>query len=92
MIRSLYGVFARNLPRFHAQSGEGYRLIADQLIEIDGFNSQIAGRMIPVFNHYKKLDPTRKAMMKVALEKILNRKECSPDVYEMVSKTLKDGE
>ncbi len=92
MIRSLYGVFARNLPRFHASNGEGYALIADQLIEIDGFNSQIAGRMIPVFNHYKKLDPARKALMKAALEKILNRKECSPDVYEMVSKTLKDGE
>ncbi len=92
MIRSLYGVFARNLPRFHAASGEGYRLIADQLIAIDEFNSQIAGRMIPVFNHYKKLDASRKALMKAALEKILNRPGCSPDVYEMASKTLKDGE
>ena len=90
MIRSLYGVFARNLPRFHALNGEGYQLIADQLIAIDEFNSQIAGRMIPVFNHYKKLDSVRKGLMKAALEKILNRKECSPDVYEMVSKTLKD--
>ncbi|HRK61024.1 MAG TPA: aminopeptidase N [Candidatus Omnitrophota bacterium] len=91
MIRSLYGVFARNLPRFHALNGEGYQLIADQLVAIDEFNSQIAGRMIPVFNHYKKLDPARKGLMKTALEKILNRKECSPDVYEMVSKTLKDA-
>jgi len=88
MIRSLYGVFARNLPRFHALSGEGYQLIADQLIAIDEFNSQIAGRMIPVFNHYRKLDSTRKSLMKAALEKILNRPNCSPDVYEMVSKTL----
>ncbi len=91
MLRALYGVFARNFSRFHAANGEGYQLIADQIIVIDGFNSQIAGRMIPVFNHYKKLDAGRKALMKNALEKILNRKECSPDVYEMVSKTLADG-
>jgi len=90
MIRALYGVFARNLPRFNAKNGEGYHLIADQIIFIDGFNSQIAGRMIPVFGHYKKLDSARKVLMKAALEKILNRKDCSPDVYEMVSKTLAD--
>ena len=92
MIRALYGVFARNLPRFHAANGEGYELMAEQIMKIDEFNPQIAGRMIPIFNHYRKLDAGRKGLMKAALEKILNRKGCSPDVYEMVNKTLKDGE
>lgn len=91
MLRALYGVFARNLPRFHAKDGQGYQLIADQIIAIDAFNSQIAGRMIPVFNHYRKLDPARKNLMKKELERILNRPKCSPDVYEMVSKTLNAG-
>jgi hypothetical protein len=30
---------------FHAVTGSGYRWVADKIIEIDGFNPQIAARM-----------------------------------------------
>jgi len=88
-IRSLYGAFAGNLVRFHDASGSGYAYLAGKILEIDKFNSSIAGRLATAFKKFAKLDKDRKALMKSELERILAQQGLSDQVYEIVSKTLK---
>jgi aminopeptidase N len=88
-IYSLYVAFARfNLVRFHDLSGEAYRLIADQVIDIDGRNPQVAARVIGAFSQMKCFDEKRQALMRRELERILAKPHLSPNVFEIASKTL----
>ena len=87
-IRSLVGVFAHNLPRFHDVSGAGYRYVADKILEIDAFNPHVAGRLATAFRQYGKLDETRRGLAQAELERILGDKKLSPNVYEIISKTV----
>lgn len=88
-VHALIGSFARgNLLHFHAADGHSYDWIADEIIEIDGFNPQLAARMAGVFNIWKRLDPLRANRMKAALIRINERPSCSPDLAEITGKSL----
>ena len=87
-IRSLYGAFAGNIVAFHAKDGSGYKYIADKTLEVDKFNPQIAGGLAKSFKKYAKIDSAQQALMKVELERILSTDDLSPDVFEIISKTL----
>jgi aminopeptidase N len=91
-LRALLGGFAGNLIHFHAPDGSGYRFMARRILEIDTFNSLLAGRMANVFSKFPKLDAARKELMRSELEKILAKDKLSKDVYEIVSKTLSAGD
>ncbi|MCF6391656.1 aminopeptidase N, partial [Mycobacterium sp. MBM] len=46
-VRALIGAFAgQNLINFHAADGSGYRFLADRVIQLNGFNPQIASRQL----------------------------------------------
>ena len=88
-IYSLYGAFARlNLVRFHDESGEAYRFIADQIMEIDSRNPQVASRLVSAFNQLRSLDEKRQALMRAELERVLAKEGLSSNVFEIASKTL----
>ena len=86
--RSLIGSFSRNVPHFHAEDGSGYRFIADEVIEIDRFNPQVAARLVQAFNLCNKLEPHRKNLVKQELQRIRAQKGLSKDVGEIVGKIL----
>jgi aminopeptidase N len=88
LVRSLIGSFARNALHFHAVDGSGYTFVADKVLELDKLNPQIASGLSGVFKDYAKLNDKAKILMKSELEKILNTKELSKNVYEIVSKIL----
>lgn len=88
LVRSLIGAFARNALHFHAVDGSGYCFIAEKILELDKLNPQIASGLAGVFKDYARLNEKEKALMKVELEKILNTKDLSKNVYEIVSKIL----
>ena len=88
-VRCLYGAFAANLPQFHKEDGSGYDLIADKIVELNSFNPQIAAGLSKAFKKFGALKGQQKEFMKKALEKIIAVDDLSPDVYEIVSKTLK---
>ena len=48
--------------RFNDASGEGYELVANAVIEIDGFNPQIASRLLGAFESWRILEPQRQAL------------------------------
>ena len=88
-VRALVGAFAgQNLINFHAADGSGYRFLADLVIELNGFNPQIASRQLAPLTRWRKYDASRQALMKAELERIRSSGELSSDVFEVVSKSL----
>lgn len=88
LLRSLVGAFAGNRVRFNDISGEGYRYLADKIIEIDTYNPQVASRLAKSMNHLRKLDEKRKELLARELGRILTH-NLSDDTYEVVSNNLK---
>jgi aminopeptidase N len=88
-VRALIGAFAgQNLINFHAADGSGYRFLADLVIELNGFNPQIASRQLAPLTRWRKYDEARQALMKGELERIRASGQLSSDVFEVVSKSL----
>ena len=88
-IRSLIGTFAAgNATGFNRADGAGYMLLADQVLEIDPKNPQVAARLLTSMRSWRNLEPIRKAAAKVALEKIAGSDGLSADVSDIVERTL----
>ncbi|MBE0436016.1 MAG: aminopeptidase N [Methylomicrobium sp.] len=88
-VRSLVGSFSQANPlHFHAASGQGYRFLADRIIELNMLNPQVASRMIGALTQWRRYDEARQALMKGELERIMSTEAISKDVYEVASKSL----
>jgi aminopeptidase N len=88
-VRSLYGAFCMSNPIcFHREDGAGYHLLADAVVELNEINPQIAARLLTPLREWRRYTPDRQEKMKETLNRILNIENLSPDVYEIVSKTL----
>ena len=88
-VRSLIGAFSQSNPlHFHAANGQGYRFLADRIIELNILNPQIASRMVGALTGWRRYDEGRQALMKAQLERIMNTEAISKDVYEVASKSL----
>ena len=88
-IRALIaGLCNGNAINFHANAGEGYRFLADQIILLNTQNPQIASRLLTPLTKWKKYSPERQALMKTELERIIAEPNLSKDVFEVVSKSL----
>ena len=90
LVRSLIGVFARNYKHFHAKDGSGYKFVADKIIEIDKINPQMASGLSGAFKIYEKLNKVNKIAMKTELERVISTQSLSKNVYEIVSKIIKN--
>ena len=69
-VRSLYMPFTGTAQGFHAESGEGYRMIADLILELDPINPQTAARFVPPLGRWRRLEPGRSALMRGELKRI----------------------
>jgi aminopeptidase N len=87
-LRALVGTFGANHWAFHSLDGRGYRFLADMILAADKLNPQVAARLAPAFGRWKRYEPTRSAMMKAELERIVSAPGLSKDVFEQVSKSL----
>jgi aminopeptidase N len=58
------------------------------VLELDGFNPQIAARMLSAFRSWKSLEPERRRVAKKTLQRVAKTKPLSADVFEIVSKML----
>jgi len=87
-VRALYMAFAGNPQAFHAADGEGYRLIADLILELDPLNSSTAARFVPPLGRWKRMEPGRAALMKGELERLAAEPSLSRDTREQVTRSL----
>ena len=71
---SLLSTFAAaNHAAFHKADGSGYRFVAEQVVDLDARNPQVAARLASSFNTWRRHSPSRQALMKAALETIKER-------------------
>jgi aminopeptidase N len=88
-MRSLVVSFAsQNNVNFHQASGAGYVFLADRVIELNAINPLVAARVLSPLTRWRKVDVDRQVLMKRELNRILAVEGISPDVFEIVSKSL----
>ena len=88
-VRSLIGAFSQTNPlHFHAENGQGYAFLADAILELNAINPQVASRMVTPLNAWRKVEPSRQTLIKAQLQRIIDTKDISNDVFELASKSL----
>jgi aminopeptidase N len=87
-VRSLHMAFAGNPAGFHAADGSGYAMIADLILALDPINAQTAARFVPPLGRWRRIEPTRSALMRAALERIAATPGLSRDTSEQVGRSL----
>ncbi|HEX4938353.1 MAG TPA: aminopeptidase N C-terminal domain-containing protein, partial [Candidatus Kapabacteria bacterium] len=87
-VRALIGSFCNANPvNFHRRDGEGYRFLADRIIELNTLNPQIASRMSTLLTRWANYDAARADKIRQQLQRI-KAEPLSPDVYEVITKAL----
>ena len=88
LVRSLILQFAANKLQFNHESGRGYKLVADRIIELDKLNPQVASRLASQYKDFSRLPNDLKALMKPELQRVIGTDGLSKNVFEIVSKIL----
>ncbi len=87
-VRALVGGFTNQNPvNFHRIDGTGYRFLGDIVVELNKLNPQIASRLLTPLTKWRNYSG-RAALMRAELERLATEPALSPDVYEVVSKSL----
>ncbi|KGE05151.1 aminopeptidase N [Pseudohaliea rubra] len=91
-VRSLVGAFAgANLVHFHRADGAGYGLLGGVVEALNARNPQIAARLLTPLTKWRTV-PVRVEAMRAELSRLAALPALSPDVYEVVSKSLESQE
>lgn len=88
--RSLIFSFCNNTGAFHRADAAGYAFWADRVIEIDGFNPQVASRLARVMDRWKKLAEPYRSAARAAIERVAAKPDLSNDVREVITRALAD--
>ena len=88
-LRSLLGSFAMGNTRgFHDRSGQGYTFLSDYVLALDKRNPQIAAGLLSPLSSWRRYAEHYQLGMRAQLERVLEADNLSPDVYELVSKSI----
>ncbi|MEM7219095.1 MAG: aminopeptidase N [Pseudomonadota bacterium] len=88
-LRALYGGFAMHNHRsFHADDSSGYRFLRECVAALDGRNPQVASRLLQPLTQWQRYEPSRQRLMRAELETLADVPGLSPNVFEVVSKSL----
>jgi len=89
LVRSLIGGFVDyNLVNFHRPDGKGYEFLKDIILKVDSNNASMASGLAGAYGIFPRLDISRKNLMKIYLEEVLNAPNLSNNTYEIISKIL----
>jgi aminopeptidase N len=87
--RALVGAFASgNHTGFNRADGEGYKFVADQILEVETFNPQVAARLATIFRSFRGLEEGRREKARQALVFISEHKSLSADLSDIVDRLL----
>ncbi|TDR20845.1 aminopeptidase N [Marinicella litoralis] len=88
-VRSLIGAFCgANITQFHAEDSSGYQFLADQIIELDRINPQIAARLAGLFNDYHQYNDEIQHRMNEQIKRIHTTDGLSPNVFEIIDRAV----
>jgi aminopeptidase N len=77
-----------NPAGFHRMDASGYVLWAEKVIEIDGFNPQVAARLARALDRWRKLAEPYRSAAREAIARVAAKTDLSSDVREVVSRAL----
>ncbi|MDI9330376.1 MAG: aminopeptidase N [Alphaproteobacteria bacterium] len=87
--RSLIFSYCNGNPAgFHRSDASGYVLWAEKVIEIDGFNPQVAARLARALDRWRKLAEPYRGAAHEAIARVAAKADLSSDVREVVSRAL----
>lgn len=87
-VRSLWGSFTRNYVVFHDDSGKGYKILADEIIEMDGINRSVAAALAKMYRIKNSVSEKNKALMNAELKRILSKPNISSNLSEVADQIL----
>jgi aminopeptidase N len=87
-VRSLFGAFAGNPTEFNRADGAGYAFLADAILQLDRRNPQVASRLATGFRSWRMLETGRQELARRTLERLADTDPLSPDVRDIVERTL----
>ena len=91
-LRSLVGSFASaNLSQFNRKDGAGYEFVSQIVVDTDRSNPQVAARILGAFKSWRSLEPVRRLKAEAALRTIERQEKLSPDVGDIVMRTLAEN-
>ncbi len=90
-VRALVGTFVfANPTGFGRADGAGYHFLADEILEIDQRNPQLAARILTSMRSWRLLEPVRADHARSALVRIERSASLSTDVRDIVDRILKE--
>ena len=91
-VQALIGGFCIGNPvAFHAATGAGYKFLADIVLQLNTLNPQVAARMLSALTQWQKFTLERQKLMCAQLQVIKQAAGLSPDVLEIITKTLQSN-
>ena len=88
-LRSLiFGFCNANPHHFHQANGAGYEFWANQVLDIDRTNPQVAARLARTLEHWRTYAEPYQSHMKAALERVHASNTLSQDVREIIAKAI----
>ncbi|WP_460481817.1 aminopeptidase N [Comamonas humi] len=84
----IFSYCSGNPGGFHRADGEGYAFWAEKVMEIDGFNPQVAARLARALDRWKKLAEPYRTAAGNAIAKVAAKPKLSNDVREIVTQAL----
>lgn len=85
----IFSMISLNPLRFHRIDGEGYKFAAEQILDVDQRNPQVAARIATCFNEWTQWHGELKQLAKQQIEKIHQHAGLSKNVFEIVDRALK---
>ncbi|MBF5006408.1 aminopeptidase N [Diaphorobacter caeni] len=79
-----------NPGAFHRADGAGYTYWADRVLELDGFNVQVASRLARGMDRWRKLAEPYRSLARAAIERVAAKPDLSNDVREVITRALAD--
>lgn len=87
-VRSLLGSFSRNYTMFHDDNGRGYKLMADEIIEMDAINRSMAAALAKTYRIKTSVSAANKKLIDTELKRILAKDNISSNLSEVVDQIL----
>ncbi len=86
----IFSYCSANPGAFHRGDAAGYVFWSERVIELDGFNPQVAARLARALDRWKKLAEPYRGAAREALARVAAKTDLSNDVREVVERALAD--
>ncbi|HTR14856.1 MAG TPA: aminopeptidase N [Roseiarcus sp.] len=87
-VRALIGGFTANHTQFNRADGAGFKLLEEVVVGLDPTNPQVAARLLTAMRSWRSLEDKRRGRAQTMLERIAARSSLSPDVRDIVTRSL----